>query len=78
MTTIPGATSWTVNLYPYTASRWTTYRDATPTASVTATPVKADFDIETFMISFDMIKDYSAVLVLGWGNTIVPINVTVN
>lgn len=76
--TIPSASSWTINLYPYKESRWSTYRDATPAVSVMAAPVTMDSSIESFMIEFDELKDYSAAMILGWGNTIVPIPIEVN
>ena len=78
ITTVPSATQWTVNFYPHTATRWSTYQDATPAASVMTEAATMDSPIESFMISFDEIKDYSAVLIMGWANTIVPVTITVN
>ncbi len=75
--TVPGATSWVVNFYPYDGTRWTGYEASEPSASVTTSPLSMDGSIESFMIAFDELKDYSVSMILGWEKTIVPISITV-
>lgn len=76
--TIPGASEWKVNLYPYKASSWRSYSEAEPAVSVMAGAATMDSPIETFMITFDEIKDYSAVLIMGWSTTIAALPIEVN
>lgn len=78
ITTVPGPDSWKINFYPYKESRWTSYNEATPSASVTVSPGKLEQPIESFIIAFDGLKDYSATMMIGWENTIVPVGITVN
>lgn len=75
--TTPTASNWTVNLYPYEGSRWTSYKEATPVASVQAPSMKMDAPIESFMITFDNLTDYTADLILGWESTIVAVGIKV-
>lgn len=76
--TIPGASEWTVNLYPYEASSWRSYSEADPAVSAKAGAATMDSPIETFMITFDEIKDNSAVLIMGWSTTIAALPIEVN
>ncbi len=75
--TVPGAESWKVNFYTYDGSRWASYRDAEPVVSVMASVQKVDSKIENFVIHFDQLRDYSGVMVFGWDDTIVPVNIAV-
>ncbi len=76
--TIPGKTEWTVNFYPYEGRSWRSYSEADPALSVTAGSITMDSPIETFMITFDEIKDYSALMIMGWATTIVAVPIEVN
>ncbi len=78
MTTVPTATTWAVNFYPYEASQWTTYRDKDPVVSVTVNSQQMDVSVESFLIDIGNLRDYSATIRLVWDNTFVPINFTVN
>lgn len=76
--TTPGAGSWTISLYTHTSTRWSTYRDAEPTVSFTTESSSMGTEsIETLMIEFDNIKDYSAMMWIGWSTTFVPISLEV-
>lgn len=77
ITTIPTADAWTVNFYPYEATRWTSYREATPTLSVQAATNKVANPIENFVIHFDQIRDYSANLLFGWSDVIAVVGISV-
>ncbi len=76
--TIPGASEWTVNLYPYEAGSWRSYSEAKPAVSAKAGAATMDSPIETFMITFDEIKDDSAVLIMGWSNVVAGLPIMVN
>lgn len=78
ITTVPTATTWTVNFYPYEATGWTTYRDKDPVVSVTVNSQQMDVSVESFLIDIGNLRDYSATITLVWDNTFVPINFTVN
>lgn len=78
ITTIPTASSWTVNLYPYEASRWSSYKEAKATASVQASPVSIGETVESFMIAFDNLSNNAAAMYLMWEKTLVPIEIKVN
>ena len=77
VTTVPTATTWTVNFYPYDGTRWSTYREATPTVSVEVNSVKMDVAVETFLIDVNNIKDYSATIDFVWESTYAPVMVEV-
>ncbi len=76
--TIPGAYEWTVNFYPYDSWRWTTYKEATPAASIVVAPYSMkDFE-ETFLISFSDFKIDGATMKIMWERTVVPIGISTN
>lgn len=75
--TIPGAASWEVNFYSYEAGGWGSYREADPVATVKAEPVMLSAPIESFLITVDNLRDYSATLVMAWDKTWVGIPFTV-
>ncbi len=68
ITTVPSADSWVVNFYPYDQGRWTTYRDATPTAAVTVNSQEMSMQIESFLISIGHLRDNSAMIEFLWDN----------
>lgn len=71
--TIPTADAWTVNFYPYDQSRWSSYTEATPAASVQASPSTMDTKVESFLIAIDHLSDYGAHLVIAWDHTSVSL-----
>ena len=75
--TIPTASSWTVNLYPYKASGWSSYKEGTPTASVQAESVALNDSVESFLIAFDRLTDNSALMYLIWDKTMAPLEIKV-
>jgi len=78
ITTVPTATTWTVNFYPYSATRWSTYREADPSASVEVSSVQAGGTVESLVLDINDIKDYSANLWIIWEGTAVPVKIEVN
>lgn len=78
--TIPGTNEWTV-IINKNANQWGSFQydsnedlvrfDVTPTTLT-------DTTLETFMIEFTRIRDDSAVLMLVWDKTIVPVRLKVN
>jgi hypothetical protein len=78
--TIPGPNDWTI-IINKDANQWGSFQynsnndivrfDVTPLPMENAT-------IETFMIEFDRIRDDSAVLLLIWDKTVVPIHLQVD
>lgn len=68
--TIPSAGSWAVEFHPYEAGSWSSYREKTPTATVTADVAALPFPLETFLISMDALTSNSADLEFMWDKTI--------
>lgn len=75
--TIPGASSWTVNLYPYEARSWSTYKDKEPTLSFNASPMKLPMAYETFTIGFSSFTDASGKMVIAWDNVAIDMTIGV-
>lgn len=78
--TIPGPDEWTIILNK-NANQWGAfqYNSNDDIVRFNVTPVTLDdTTIETFMIEFDKIKDDSAVLLLVWDTTAVPIHLKVD
>lgn len=76
--TKPDATSWDIHFYPYEGTRWTGYRDADPVAIIRATPAVLTNNVETFLITINDVKDYSASIIIRWEKTVVSFPITVN
>ena len=76
--TTPDATSWKVNMYPYEGSRWSSYRESTPSATFDVKPEKLNSSVESFLIDINDLRDYSATMYLVWESTAVPIKIEVN
>lgn len=76
--TTPGATSWDVHFFPHTTASSGGYGEATAAAVVSVTPQTMPFELETFLISFDELKDDSGKMEIMWGNTVVPVTVGVH
>ena len=77
ITTIPTATSWTVNFYKHDTGSWSAYTDRTPDASVKVSPQTANHEVQSYTMNIDNITDTGAVLSMNWANTMVPVNIAV-
>lgn len=75
--TVPNADSWDVNFYPYDASRWSGYKEKSPAVTIRATSKMLSNPVESFMISIDSLKDYSASIVMSWEKTMVSLPIGV-
>ncbi|WP_438480146.1 DUF2911 domain-containing protein [Oleiharenicola lentus] len=77
--TIPEKTEWTVILNKVTG-QWGayTYDEKNDVVRVKAKPVALPLPIETFTITFNHLKDSSALLELAWEKTLVPVKIEVD
>lgn len=73
----PGKMNWDFYLYPYDKGSWSSYKEQTPIATVSAKPMVMTNATETFTISFDNLKDASSKLSFNWENTSVGFDITV-
>ncbi|MEM6378059.1 MAG: DUF2911 domain-containing protein [Bacteroidota bacterium] len=71
--TKPGKDSWAVHFYPFKANSWGSYRDAKPVAMAEAKPSMGSNSVESFLITIDNLRDYSAHLVMMWDKTKVEV-----
>jgi len=71
--TLPSASSWDVNFYAHESNNWSSYKEKTPTLSVTVNPKMSNNNIETFTISVDDLTAHGATINLGWANKIIPV-----
>lgn len=71
--TTPSAKSWDVHFFPYEATRWSGYASADPALTVTAETKMLSQPIESFLITIDHLRDYSAHLVMMWDKTMVAV-----
>lgn len=78
ITTVPSKGSWVVNFYNYDQSRWSTYRDADPVASVTVNAQEMPMQVETFQISIGHLRDNSAMIEFAWDNVWAGVKLEVN
>jgi len=67
--TMPGADMWKMHLYTPHEGYWVSFKEDTPVAAIEAAPTTSSDSQETFLISFDHLRDYSAHLTLAWGTT---------
>lgn len=73
ITTVPGASKWTVHFHEYGEARWSNYKGKTPALAVTTAPVTMSETVESFMIVIDGLKDDGAEIGILWENTYVPL-----
>lgn len=75
--TTPGKDSWSVHFFPYESGSWSSYKEATPTAVVTAKPIMMPkgMMVESFMMMFNNLKDGSADLEILWADVNVVLNI---
>lgn len=76
--TIPTATEWTVNFYPYESGSWSSYKEKEAAASVKAPVIKITGTIEWFMISVTDLGGESPKLEFLWDNTYVAVGFEIN
>ena len=73
--TIPTATEWTVNFYPYESGSWSSYTEKEPALSLTTKVESLPFSVESFTITLNNLKSNSADLLMYWEKTIVSISI---
>ena len=78
ITTVPSKDSWVVNFYPYDQSRWASYREADPAASVTVDAKEMPMVMETFLISIGHLRDNSAMIEFAWDKVWAGVKLEVN
>ena len=75
----PTKASWTLHFYPYEGSRWASYSDGDvkPVECSSSEMMEMPFDVETFAIAFNNLRDESATLHFIWerANVVFPITV---
>lgn len=71
--TKPGKDSWAVHFYPFKANGWGSYQKAEPAAMAEAKPSMGSNAVESFLITIDNLRDYSAHLVMMWDKTKVEV-----
>ena len=76
--TTPGADTWDVHFFSYDGSRWSGYRSADPAVTLKATAQSLSTKVESFLITVDNLRDYSANLVIAWDKTYVSLPFKVN
>ncbi len=77
--TIPGQEEWTVILNKVTG-QWGAYSydEKNDLARIKVTPFNLPLPIETFTITFNHLKESSALLELAWEKTLVPVKIEVD
>lgn len=75
--TKPMAEEWTVMLFPYESSNWTSYIEKDPAATVTAKVMKNGTKVESFMMGIDGLSNNGATLMMAWENTVATLPVEV-
>jgi hypothetical protein len=75
--TTPGADSWDIHFFPYDGTRWTPYSEATPSVTIKAMAKTLPNNVESFLITIDDLKDYSASIILRWEKTAVSFPIKV-
>ena len=75
---IPNATNWQINWYPYKSNNWNSYVSQKPILVINIPIVKTLGLVETFEIHFKNITLNSALLVLEWKNVEVNIPIEIN
>ncbi|CAH1000862.1 hypothetical protein LEM8419_01922 [Neolewinella maritima] len=74
----PGEEQWEVMFFPYESSNWTSYVEKTPAVTVTAEPMEADMEVETFTIELMNYSMDGADMVMAWGETMVVLPIMSN
>lgn len=73
---IPSENEWTIILNKDVKNWGLDYKEADDVLRFKVSPEYLPFQVETFTINFDQIKDTSAVLYLVWDHTYVPIRIS--
>ncbi len=71
--TKPGKKAWAVHFYTFKENGWGAYTEAKPAAMVEVSPSKIKPSVESFLMTVDHLRDYSAHLVMMWENTSVAV-----
>ncbi len=74
----PSNAMWEVYFYPYESSRWSSYKEKSPVATVQVRPSNNNRPVETMMFYFAEVKDGSARLVMDWDKVNLALDITVN
>ena len=75
--TTPDKDSWAIHFFPYESTRWSTYGNAEPMLTINAVPQMLSNSTESFLITVDELRDYSAKVVMQWEKTMVAFPITV-
>ncbi|HZV72051.1 MAG TPA: DUF2911 domain-containing protein [Saprospiraceae bacterium] len=78
--TKPGKSTWSVMLYPYGETDWTTYGESSVqpvTVSATVYPMAKDMHVESLMMGFDNLSSSSGDFFMLWDNVYVPVTIKV-
>lgn len=76
--TIPNANEWKFHFYPYESGSWSSYVEKEPYLITSSVPQTEDMTMmESFLITFDELRNTSAKLWFIWDNVAVPLNVQV-
>jgi len=70
---------WTLHFYPYAGSRWGSYRDSDvePISATNSRFMEMPWDVESYMIFFNNLRDETATLHFVWERTNAVFPVTV-
>lgn len=75
--TTPDKDSWAIHFFPYESTRWSSYSNAEPMLTIKAMPKMLANNVESFLITVDNLRDYSASIVMQWEKTMVSFPITV-
>jgi hypothetical protein len=75
----PEKKEWTIHFYPYDGDRWTPYKDGDvkPINGKSSKFMKMPWDVESYMVFFNNLRDETATLHFVWERTNAVFNVTV-
>jgi hypothetical protein len=74
--TVPNANSWDVQFHNYKSGSWSSYRDKTPAATVSAKVTNLPISVESFMITVSDLTDDSGNLDFIWDKVIASVPLT--
>ena len=76
--TKPMEDKWDIMLFPYESGSWSSYKEATPAATISANTAATGMDVETFTISVGNLSNTGASIYMMWENTMVALPLEVN
>lgn len=71
--TVPGETEWKVMLHKYEKGSWSSYKDKTPTLTVSAKPTAMPWSVESFTMGVGNIANNSAEIHILWEKVMIAI-----